>query len=80
MSIMPKANPERRREDEPLTRVFEYCPDCKHYLPPGFRTDMCVFCHADFSETPEYKAAVSRDMKLRAYMKWHYCDKNELPL
>ena len=77
--MLPKANPEIRREDEPFMRVFEYCPDCKHYLAPGFRTDMCVFCQADFSVTKEYKEVAARDMQLRHWMKWRYVDGNLYP-
>ena len=53
--MLPKANPERRLLDEPIIRVFDNCPDCGKYIAPGFRTDCCPFCWADFSETPEYK-------------------------
>lgn len=59
--MLPKADKERRLPMEPFSRIFEYCPDCGEYLHPGFRTDMCVFCFADFSDTQEFKEAVARD-------------------
>ena len=66
MNKLSKANPEIRQASEPWMRVFECCPDCGHYLSPGFRTDMCVFCHADFTKTEEYKEAVEREALIRA--------------
>ncbi len=59
--MLSKANPDRRLEYEPIMRPFTYCPNCKKYINPGFRTDMCPFCHADFSQTKEFKEKVESE-------------------
>lgn len=59
--MLPKADPKRSLPNEPIMRAIEYCPDCKQYISPGFRTDMCPFCFADFSELPEYKQVANQE-------------------
>lgn len=49
------SNENERPMHAPQLRVFEYCPECGKYIAPGFRTDACPFCSADFKETKEYK-------------------------
>ena len=47
---------------ETIIRVFDYCPKCKEYISPGFRTDMCPFCKHDFIQYPEYQRRLEEDI------------------
>jgi len=58
--MLPKTDP-NRRGPEVVIRAFEYCPDCGKYISPGFRTDCCPFCWADFTGTKEFKERQKSD-------------------
>lgn len=55
--MLPKINPEERPEWAPPARIFANCPDCGVYLIPGFRTDCCTHCWANFAGTEEFRVA-----------------------
>ena len=69
--MLPKLEDHSHRpENPPLTRIFSYCPDCGKYLYPGFRTDCCTECWADFSGTKEYADCVASDrLKIERYLR-----------
>ena len=57
--MLPKADKEKRPPVSPIMRPFEHCPDCGKYIAPGFRTDCCPFCWADFTGTKEFEHLIS---------------------